>query len=86
MSHAKGLKAYLAEQALYEKTNLSEPDGLVDEFIEKAAELGEPLQEKATVKGLVGTDLRHKMPPQMFAVVSSLAKLIEQVEEAGHER
>jgi type III secretion system FlhB-like substrate exporter len=80
MSPNRGLKAYLAEQANYEKTGLSEPDALVDELIEKANLMGEPLQEKSTVKGLVGTDLRHKMPPQMFAVVSSLAKLIEQVE------
>ena len=86
MSQPKGLKAYLAEQAIYEKTSLSEPDGLVDELIERAEALGEPLQDKSTVKGLIGTDLRHKMPPQMFAVVSSLARLIERVEEAGHER
>lgn len=81
MSRDKGLNAYLKELANYEKTELSEPDALIDEFIERAESLEEPLQEKSTVKGLVGSDLRHQMPPQMFAVVSSLVRLIEKVEE-----
>ncbi len=81
MTRDRGLNAYLTEQANYEKTELSQPDALVDELIERAQEQCEPLQEKSTVKGLVGSDLRHKMPPQMFAVVSSLVRLIEKVEE-----
>lgn len=81
MTKSKGLNAYLTEQSNYEKTGLSQPDALVDELIDKAAAMGEPLQDKATVKNLVGSDLRHQMPPQMFSVVSALVRLIEQVEE-----
>lgn len=81
MNKSKGLNAYLEEQAQYEKTGLSEPDALVDELIASAAERGEALQEKSTVKGLVGSDLRRQMPPQMFAVVSSLVRLIEKADE-----
>lgn len=85
MNRAKGLSAYLEEQAQYEKTGLSEPDALVDELIEAAEAKGEVLQEKATLKGIVGSDLRRQMPPQMFAVVSSLVRLIEKVDEESRE-
>lgn len=76
----RGLNAYTKELTAFEKTSLSEPDKLVDDLIEAAEAKGHVLQEKSTLKGVVGTDLRRQIPPQMFAVVSSLAKLLEQVE------
>lgn len=83
----KGLNAYNKELSHVEQSQLSEPNQILDEFANKAAAAGYPLQEKSTLKGLAGTDLRHRIPPQMFAIVSSLAKMIEWVEtgEQVHE-
>ncbi len=76
----KGLNAYHQELEIREKSSLFEPDGLIDEFREKAKNIGEPLQEKETLKHLIGTDLKRQIPPQMYAVVSSLARMLEKVE------
>lgn len=76
----RGFNAYQAELEIREKSSLAEPDALIDEFKEKAKTVHEPLQEKDTLKHLVGTDLRRQMPPQMYAVVSSLARMLEAVE------
>lgn len=87
LKFGKGLDAYTRELNQLDQSNLSEPDQILEEFAQKALAAGYPLQEQSTLKGIAGTDLRHRIPPQMFAVVSSLAKMIEWVEtgEKVHE-
>lgn len=76
----KGLKAYQQDLISSEQNALNEPDLLIDEFMAAAAIHERPVQEKPTLKHLVGTDLKHQMPPQMYAIVASLAKLVDTIE------
>lgn len=81
----KGLRAYQQDLLTSEQSDLNEPNQLIDDFIVCAKENDRPVQEKSTLKHLVGTDLKHQMPPQMYAIVASLAKLVDTIESMDGE-
>lgn len=81
----KGLKAYQQDLLISDQASISEPNQLIDELIEEANSHQRPIQEKETLKHLVATDIKHQMPPQMYAIVASLAKMIDAIEQ-GDER
>ncbi len=81
----RGLKAYQQDLLTSEQSDLNEPNQLIDEFKACAEENDRLVQEKSTLKHLVGTDLKHQMPPQMYAIVASLAKLVDTIESMDGE-
>lgn len=81
----KGLKAYQQDMLVSEQASLTEPNQLIDELIDASRRQNRPVQDKSTLKHLVATDIKHQMPPQMYAIVASLAKLIDAVEVMNEE-
>lgn len=81
----KGLRAYEQDLLTSDQAAFSEPNQLIDELIEASEKQGRPVQEKDTLKHLVGTDIKHQMPPQMYAIVASLAKLIDTLDNMNEE-
>lgn len=77
----KGLRAYEQDLLSSDQASLNEPNQLIDELMEASEKQGRPVQEKETLKHLIGTDIRHQMPPQMYAIVASLAKLIDTLDQ-----